>query len=156
MGPHCSDGTTLLRMWWGRYKSRYGLGIIRSPRYYRYIWTVDYGTGTSRITRSNFSFPSLLGSSLFLDVDCNLFNRHLWRCMLLHAERQVLKNLVFCNTLFHHVCYRRLCSIFYWSWNGRRIRLFAVWKCHYLVSQQTELTQSETPPTAITESIITF
>ena len=28
------------------------------------------------------------------------------------------------------------------------------WNCHYWVSQQTELTQSETPPTAITDSII--
>ena len=42
--------------------------VIRSLRYYRYMWTVDYGTGTSLITRSNFSFPGLLGSSLFLDV----------------------------------------------------------------------------------------
>ena len=28
------------------------------------------------------------------------------------------------------------------------------WNCHYWVSQQTELTQSKTPPTAITDSII--
>ena len=28
------------------------------------------------------------------------------------------------------------------------------WNCHYWVSQQTELTQSETPPTVITNSII--
>ena len=28
------------------------------------------------------------------------------------------------------------------------------WNCHYWVSQQTELTQSETPPIAITDSII--
>ena len=28
------------------------------------------------------------------------------------------------------------------------------WNCHYWVSQQTELTQSKTPPTAITESIM--
>ena len=28
------------------------------------------------------------------------------------------------------------------------------WNCHYWVSQQTELTQSKTPPTAITDSIM--
>ena len=28
------------------------------------------------------------------------------------------------------------------------------WNCHFWVSQQTEFTQSETPPTAITDSII--
>ena len=28
------------------------------------------------------------------------------------------------------------------------------WNCHHWVSQQTELTQSKTPPTAITDSII--
>ena len=28
------------------------------------------------------------------------------------------------------------------------------WNCHYWVSQQTELTQSKTPPTVITDSII--
>ena len=28
------------------------------------------------------------------------------------------------------------------------------WNCHYRVSQQTELTQSKTPPTVITDSII--
>ena len=28
------------------------------------------------------------------------------------------------------------------------------WNCHYWVSQKTELTQSKTPPTAITDSII--
>ena len=28
------------------------------------------------------------------------------------------------------------------------------WNCHYWVSQQTELTQSKTPPTAITDSIV--
>ena len=28
------------------------------------------------------------------------------------------------------------------------------WNCHYWISQQTELTQSETPPTAVIDSII--
>ena len=30
------------------------------------------------------------------------------------------------------------------------------WNCYYWASQQTELTQSEIPPTAITDSVITI
>ena len=45
---------------------------------------------------------------------------------------------------------RPLCSLQQESW----AKFIPNWNCHYWVSQQTELTQSNTPPTAITDSII--
>ena len=56
---------------------------------------------------------------------CNLFNRHFSICMLLHTKRQDFKILVFCNMrcVILFVTVAEFVFYFYWSWNGRRIRV---------------------------------